>query len=165
LERRSISIEPELHSKILKFRAFFMSHGIDVDYTEAINFLALHGYDELMKSGFDATLLERLDGKAASDEAVRKLISNDWLNGRIPSIQEEGPKVRMEGGRDRASRPANPPRTAISRIKTVSSRCVKCREVRQMKDPHIETMRNGRQAVRGTCPVCGSKMVRLGIPR
>jgi hypothetical protein len=40
--------------------------------------------------------------------------------------------------------------------------CVKCREKREMKDPQQITMRNGRPATQGTCPVCGTKMMRIG---
>lgn len=40
--------------------------------------------------------------------------------------------------------------------------CVKCRSKREMMDTKIVTMRNGRQATRGTCPTCERKMFRLG---
>ncbi len=36
--------------------------------------------------------------------------------------------------------------------------CVKCKTKREMKDPKKVTMKNGRQAMRGTCPVCGTTM-------
>ena len=40
--------------------------------------------------------------------------------------------------------------------------CVKCRQKREIKDPQQITMKNNRPAVKGTCPVCGTKLVRLG---
>ncbi len=40
--------------------------------------------------------------------------------------------------------------------------CVKCRTKREMKDAKAITMKNGRPATQGTCPVCGTKMFRIG---
>jgi hypothetical protein len=40
--------------------------------------------------------------------------------------------------------------------------CVKCRQKREMKDPQEVTMQNGRPATKGTCPVCGTSMFRIG---
>ena len=40
--------------------------------------------------------------------------------------------------------------------------CFKCRTKREMKDPQEVTLKNGRKAVRGTCPVCGTKMFKIG---
>ncbi len=39
--------------------------------------------------------------------------------------------------------------------------CVKCREKREIKDAKDVTMKNGRNAVEGTCPVCGTKLFRM----
>ncbi|MEJ2046993.1 MAG: DUF5679 domain-containing protein [Dehalococcoidia bacterium] len=40
--------------------------------------------------------------------------------------------------------------------------CVKCRTKREMKNPAQITMRNGKPATLGTCPVCGTKLFRIG---
>ncbi|MEA2003994.1 MAG: DUF5679 domain-containing protein [archaeon] len=40
--------------------------------------------------------------------------------------------------------------------------CVKCKAKKEMKDEEKITMKNGRPAKRGTCPVCGTKMFRIG---
>ena len=40
--------------------------------------------------------------------------------------------------------------------------CVKCKAKQQMKDPKVVTMKNGKNATQGTCPVCGTKMFRIG---
>jgi hypothetical protein len=34
--------------------------------------------------------------------------------------------------------------------------CVKCRAKREIKNPEQVTMKNGRPATKGTCPVCGT---------
>ncbi len=40
--------------------------------------------------------------------------------------------------------------------------CVKCRAKREVKDPEQVTMKNGKKALRGTCPTCGTKVFRIG---
>lgn len=40
--------------------------------------------------------------------------------------------------------------------------CVKCRAQREIKNPLDMTMKNGKKAVTGTCPVCGTKLFRIG---
>ncbi len=44
----------------------------------------------------------------------------------------------------------------------VEAYCVKCKAKRQMKDPKPNKMANGRDSVKGTCPVCGTGMFRIG---
>ena len=40
--------------------------------------------------------------------------------------------------------------------------CVKCRKKVEVKDPKQITMKNGRPATQGSCPVCGTKVFRIG---
>jgi hypothetical protein len=40
--------------------------------------------------------------------------------------------------------------------------CLKCRTQRDMKDAKPVTMKNGKAATSGSCPVCGTKMYRIG---
>lgn len=44
----------------------------------------------------------------------------------------------------------------------VEAYCMKCKEKREMKDAEKVTMKNGRPATKGTCPVCGTKMFKIG---
>jgi Zn finger protein HypA/HybF involved in hydrogenase expression len=44
----------------------------------------------------------------------------------------------------------------------VTAYCVKCKAKREMKDPKTVTMKNGKKALKGTCPKCGTKMFRIG---
>jgi len=46
----------------------------------------------------------------------------------------------------------------------VTAYCVKCRAKREIKDPEEIVMKNGRPAVKGTCPECGTKVFRIGKP-
>lgn len=52
--------------------------------------------------------------------------------------------------------------TCMSEQKVVQAYCVKCREKRDMKDPEVVTLKNGKPACKGTCPTCGTKMFRIG---
>ena len=40
--------------------------------------------------------------------------------------------------------------------------CVKCRSKREMRNTQAVTMKNGRPATRGVCPVCSTTMFRIG---
>jgi hypothetical protein len=44
----------------------------------------------------------------------------------------------------------------------VQAYCVKCRSKQEMKDCTPVTMKNGKKAVKGVCPVCGTGMYRIG---
>jgi len=39
--------------------------------------------------------------------------------------------------------------------------CMKCRAKREIQAPQTVTMTNGRRAVKGMCPVCGTKIFRF----
>ena len=40
--------------------------------------------------------------------------------------------------------------------------CMKCRAKREMKDTKSIIMKNKKPATQGVCPVCGTKMFRIG---
>jgi galactose-1-phosphate uridylyltransferase len=40
--------------------------------------------------------------------------------------------------------------------------CLKCREKRPMEGATAVTLKNGKPATQGTCPVCSTKMFRIG---
>jgi len=40
--------------------------------------------------------------------------------------------------------------------------CVKCKASREMVDPTPVVMKNGRPATSGKCPICGTKIFRIG---
>ena len=40
--------------------------------------------------------------------------------------------------------------------------CVKCRAKKEVSNPEPVTMKNGKPAVKATCPDCGTKMFRIG---
>ena len=40
--------------------------------------------------------------------------------------------------------------------------CMKCRTKREIKNPRSIVMKNKRPAIQGVCPVCGTKLFRIG---
>ncbi len=63
---------------------------------------------------------------------------------RAVNVKVGGPFQRKEGG------------------EPMQAYCMKCRTKREMKNPKAITMKNGRPATQGVCPVCGTKMFRIG---
>ena len=44
----------------------------------------------------------------------------------------------------------------------VQAYCVKCRKMVEIQNPQQVTLKNGRKAVKGTCPETGVKVFRMG---
>jgi hypothetical protein len=44
----------------------------------------------------------------------------------------------------------------------VQGYCVKCKAKREMRNPQAVTMKNKKPATTGTCPVCSTKMYKIG---
>ena len=40
--------------------------------------------------------------------------------------------------------------------------CVKCKAKREIQNPQKVTLKNSKPATQGTCPVCGTKMFKIG---
>jgi hypothetical protein len=55
-------------------------------------------------------------------------------------------------------RPSTPPQGD----QIMEAYCLKCRTKREMKDEKQITMKNGKPATQGVCPVCGTKMFKIG---
>ena len=53
-------------------------------------------------------------------------------------------------------------RRRLTMTSTNTAYCMKCRKKVEMANPKQVTMKNGRPATQGTCPVCGTKVFRIG---
>ena len=40
--------------------------------------------------------------------------------------------------------------------------CMKCRALKEMKNPKALTMKNGKPATQGVCASCGTRMYKIG---
>ncbi len=47
----------------------------------------------------------------------------------------------------------------------VQAYCVKCKAKREMKDAAAVTLKNGKPATKGKCPVCGTTIMRIGAAK
>ncbi len=47
-------------------------------------------------------------------------------------------------------------------VNQMQAYCMKCRAKKEMKDAKSIIMKNGKPATQGVCPVCGTKMFRIG---
>ncbi len=47
----------------------------------------------------------------------------------------------------------------------VEAYCVKCKAKREMKNPQAVTLKNGKPATKGICPVCGTAIMRIGAAK
>ena len=62
---------------------------------------------------------------------------------------------------------SRPPRFVADSFEEVSvldAYCVKCKAKKEMKDAQKVTMKNGRPAMKGKCPTCGTGMYRILKP-
>jgi hypothetical protein len=55
------------------------------------------------------------------------------------------------------------PDQTVEEVVTMASEgyCMKCRAKREIQGEKQTTLKNGRPAIEGTCPVCGTKMVKM----
>jgi hypothetical protein len=61
------------------------------------------------------------------------------------------------GGLDAREAPEREGRPAVAEYEAY---CVKCREKRKFEGTEV-TLKNGRKAAQGQCPVCGTKVMRI----
>jgi hypothetical protein len=73
------------------------------------------------------------------------------------------PSPKRPRGRPKEKRPYHRrhPLTISERTSEEQGYCVKCRDLRDIKDPRPVVFSNGRSALQGTCPVCERKLARV----
>ncbi len=59
-------------------------------------------------------------------------------------------------------RPARGPEASFYSDRVATAYCVKCKAQREILDPQQITMKNGRPATQGRCPVCGTRIFKIG---
>jgi hypothetical protein len=50
----------------------------------------------------------------------------------------------------------------IGGVTMAQAYCMKCRTKREIKNPKSVVLKNKRPAIQGVCPVCGTKLFRIG---
>ena len=81
------------------------------------------------------------------------------LPGRTPPSSA----ARRPGAAGRRSRGRAPSSDGMAEAGGVpAAYCMKCRTQREMQSPRQITMKNGRPATEGQCPVCGTRLFKIG---
>jgi ssDNA-binding Zn-finger/Zn-ribbon topoisomerase 1 len=78
---------------------------------------------------------------------------------KMPGPEATSAPAKRPRGRPRLVRPAPLPDRASK--PDSQGYCMKCRDTREIEDPEAVTLANGRSALEGACPVCGTHMIRI----
>ena len=105
--------------------------------------MADYGFDELLKSEFTVGLLERLGDQAALDEATRKAISKDWLEGKIQVLRAGGRESATRESHAQVARTIHTPPLAQKLQEPVQALCGRCKVLRPMRDPQARARGQG----------------------
>jgi hypothetical protein len=84
---------------------------------------------------------EGRDERPTADHDEERKAGNSW---DLPELRDQDLQNRKGGGIN------------------VEGYCLKDKRKVEMKDPHPITMKNGKPATVGTCPLCGTKIYRIG---
>jgi predicted GH43/DUF377 family glycosyl hydrolase len=76
----------------------------------------------------------------------------------VASVNLDGLLEWLVGARAGAAAPG----TAAEKRRRIQAYCLKCRAKRPMKNARAVTLKNGRPAMQGVCPECGTRMFRIG---
>jgi hypothetical protein len=123
-------------------------------------------------SDASASLQQRADSKQPATDEIA-LDSNNKVtfnivdtvspSGEVPSLQEvpvSDPIVPVTQ-EDVAELETEENQELDDSVEKTKAYCVKCREKREMQDEQKIVTKNGRNALEGTCPVCGTKLFRF----
>jgi predicted GH43/DUF377 family glycosyl hydrolase len=87
----------------------------------------------------------------------------------VASVNLDGLLEQLIGARARVpaytvAPPAEPaaPGATTEKRRRIQAYCFKCRDRRIMKNTRAVTLKNGRPAMQGVCPECGTRMFRMG---
>jgi hypothetical protein len=85
-----------------------------------------------------------------------------WTQG-AEEVPHQAAPAKLPRGRPKVKRPYRRRKPFhVGRRRTAAEAfCVKCRDYREPKDWELVTFRNGRPALQGLCPSCGSKVARI----
>ena len=116
------------------------------------------------------------------EELTRPLVASPSRRPGRPSKREERERAKAERERARAEREAaqaalakrprgrpkvkrpytrRKPFLVVKSTSETDAYCVKCRDRRQIPHPQPVTLANGRSALQGTCPLCGTLLTRI----
>ena len=80
----------------------------------------------------------------------------------MPRVRYVVYRARPKGSQARTAGTRVRPIKVERRLSVAEGYCVKERKKVEIKDPQQVTMKNGRPAIQGTCPDCGTKIFKIG---
>ena len=123
---------------------------------------------EVVLDGLSSRALKRRFGQAAAQLGVRlrwaRAASPTGLYFQVtpqPTASRPGPRQSTTVARHTRRGTRNTAGTAEVGGAPVAY-CMKCRAPREMRNPRPITMKNGRPATEGECPVCGTRLFKIG---
>jgi hypothetical protein len=127
--------------------------------TDAKSMISGDGYVQVVERDAgkpEAQDRERSGLEGAIDEEEVKLIEDS----DVP-LSEEVVEVETDDYEEGSIAESEPAVENEETTSTVDAYCVKCRQKRDMEDPREIETKNGRHALEGTCPVCGTRLFRF----
>lgn len=80
LVRRSVTVDPQLNERISQLRALCLQHGMDIDYTTALNLLAELGERWLERSSrAERESLREIWDKYLDYDEFEESVIDDWM--------------------------------------------------------------------------------------
>jgi hypothetical protein len=88
---------------------------------------------------------------------------------RVTGVEKDCPCGSVHAGGAFELQPGGPSHVRAGHLEGArympEAYCVKCKSKREIKNPAQITMKNGRPAVQGECPVCGTKLFKIGASK
>ena len=109
-----------------------------------------------MKGNIKSIIRDRGFGFITAEDGGEIFFHRSALEGMEFDVLEKGNSVEFNSERGPKGL------RAVNIRGLMQAYCMKCRTKREMKDPKSIIMKNKRPATRGVCPVCGTKMFRIG---
>ncbi len=114
----------------------------------------------------DGTFLEGAAKEAAEARCIDAGLAGIHLLWELDSgiAGEPRPLVVTGWRQERGAVTTDPAATPEKEAPPMATKayCVKCKAKRDMNNEHKITMKNGKPATEGVCPVCGTKMFKIG---
>jgi cold shock CspA family protein len=142
-----------------------LARAIDITAAASIGFNEKE--DRRLKGKIRRLIRERGFGFIAAEDSKDVFFHRSALAGEDFDTLKEGNSVEFDLERGPKGLQAmnvrvDDPFRKQERGESMLAYCLKCRAKREIKDPKTITMKNGRPATQGTCPVCRTKMLRIG---
>ena len=141
------------------------ARAIDITAAASIGFSKKE--DRRLKGKIRKLIRERGFGFIAAEDGKDIFFHRSALTGEDFDVLKEGNSVEFDLERGPKGLQAMNVRVddllrRQERGEAIQAYCLKCRAKRDIRDPKTITMKNGRPATQGICPVCGTKMFRIG---